>query len=168
MTPSGVRTPQAIMASLGFSQDTMSLSIISQGTTTTMSPSGFSQDTVRLSGISQETLGYPEAVGAQDTPNHREAVRPSARRPLESLPGQARRPALVFRQWKRGGRNSQARGHGALARAGVVTLEVPRVPGSAPLVSLHPTPGSSLRAPEAVAAPTLTQRRAPKSRSSWC
>lgn len=64
-----------------------------------MSPSGFSENTVRLSGISQETSGYPEAIGAQDTPNHHEAVRPSALRPLESLPGQARRPALVFRQW---------------------------------------------------------------------
>lgn len=145
MIPSGLRTSQAIIASLGFSQDIVS-----------------------LLGISQGTPGYSEAVGAQDTPKHYEASRPSALRPLESLPGQVRRSAFVFRQWRRSGRDTQAQGHGALARVGVVTLAVPGDPGSAPLAALHLTPGSSPRAPEAVAAPTLTQRRAPKSRSSWC
>lgn len=105
MIPSGLRTSQAIIASLGFSQDIVS-----------------------LLGISRGTPGYPEAVGAQDTPKHYEASRPSSLRPLESLPGQVRRPAFVFRQWRRSGRDTQAQGHGALARVGVVTLAVPRDP----------------------------------------
>lgn len=46
MIPLELKTPQAIIASLGFSQAIVSLSSISQG-----------------------TPGYPEAVGAQDTPN---------------------------------------------------------------------------------------------------
>lgn len=84
MIPLGLKTPQAIIASLGFSQDIVS-----------------------LSGISQGTRGYPEAVGAQDTPKHREASRPSALRPLESLPGQARRPAFVFRLWRQSAKDTR-------------------------------------------------------------
>lgn len=82
----------------------------------------------------------------------------------ESLPGQARRPAPVFRQW----RGAPARGHGGPSSAWGRDLGGPRVRGSSPLVPSPPMPGSSPTAPEAVAAPALTQRRAPKSRSSWC
>lgn len=119
-----------------------------------MSPSGFRQNTLR----------YHEAVGAQHCPNHHEAVGSNAVTPgVTSGSGSTAGSSSVS-----DGMRAQARVTEALVRLGVVTLEVPRVPGSAPFVVPQPTLGRPLRAPEAVAAPTLTQRRAPKSRSSWC
>lgn len=62
----------------------------------------------------------------------------------------------------------QAQGHRGPSSGWGRDLGGPRVRDSAPFGVLHPTPGSSPTAPEAVASPTLTQRRAPTSRSSYC
>lgn len=76
------------------------------------------QATVRPSGLSQDTPGHCKPSGLhQGTVSRRGSVwslqattrpaGPSALRPLESLPGHARRPVPVFRQWRR----AHARGH---------------------------------------------------------